>query len=171
MEQFAVDHETELLRTAPRRQDPKNLDDTAKRKAVTLIAWQHRRTGNKLPIIADAEITRLAEQLSPEARVVLEGQATRPDRVRMIHDWVQAITRARLAAGLTAKGGAPVSADDLSRFFQNDLTQAERDRLMELPRDEMHRELRKLYLQRKHLPDAPPSSDKKSSGENKPSGS
>jgi len=164
MEQFATDHETELLKSAARRQDLKNLDPAARRKAVTLIAWQHWRTGNKLPIVSDAEIARLAEQLSPEARAALEGQAAKADRLRMIRDWVQAISRARLAAGLSGKQGPLVSAEELSRFFQNDLTQADRDRLMELPRDEMHRELRKLYLQRKHPPDPAPSSDKKPVG-------
>ncbi len=167
MDQFAIDHESELLKSAPRRQEIKNLDSVARHKALVLLAWQHWRTGNKLPLITDAEITRLAEQLSPEPRRALEGQAIQAGRVQMIHEWAQAITRARFAAGLTGKGNALVSADDLSRFFQNELSQAERDRLMELPRDEMHRELRKLYLQHKHVPDAPA---KKPPGEAQPSG-
>lgn len=170
VDQFATDHETELLKSAPRRKDIRNLDSAARHKALVLLAWQHWRTGNLLPLITDAEITRLAEQLSPEARRALEGQTNQENRVQMIREWAQAISRARLAAGLAGKGGVLVSADDLSRFFQNDLTQAERDRLMELPRDEMHRELRKLYLQRKHLPDVPALPAKKPPGETQPSG-
>jgi hypothetical protein len=173
IEQFGVDHETELLAVLKpaRRQEVKALDDAARHKAVTLIAWQHWRTGNKLPTVSAAAVEHLAEQLSPAPRRALEAKSPGQERVGVIHDWVQAIARTRFAGGL--KPGSLISADELTHFFQHDLTQAERDRLLALPRDEMHRELRRLYSQRKHSPETtpgdkkPPADDKKGSSPTK----
>jgi hypothetical protein len=167
MEQFGIDHETELLNgvNSARRQEIKALDDPARRKAITLVAWQHWRSGNKLPSVSAAETQRLSDQLSPAPRRALEAQAAGHDRIRMIHDWVQAIARTRFAGG-GMKLGTLISPEELTRFFQHDLTQADRDRLVALPRDEMHRELRRLYFQRKR-PAETPSTDKKPPADDK----
>ncbi len=160
IEQFGADHETELLaKVKPaRRQEIKATEGAAHRRAVALVAWQHWRTGNKLPTVSAAEVERLAEQLSPAPRRALEAQSPGTERVRMIHDWVQAIARTRYANAF--KSSPSVNAADLAQFMERDLSKAERDRLMALPQEEMRRELRRLYSLRKHSSEPPPTEKK-----------
>ena len=135
-----------------RRQEINGLEGAARHKALGLVAWAHWRTGNKLPVVSPTEVQRLIDQLSPAPRRALEAPSAGPDRVKIIHDWVQAIGRARFNNG--GKGGSQISATDLANFMDHDMSQAERDRLMAMPQDEMKRELRRLYQQHKRATDA-----------------
>ena len=49
-----------------------------------------------------------------------------------------------------------VDDERLADFFEKELSDEERDRLLNLPGDEMQRELQRLYLTRTKPPDASP---------------
>ena len=67
----------------------------------------------------------------------------------IIHEWVQAIWRQRSAGGRFGGGpGRNVSAKELARFFEHDLSKEKQDELSRITdKEEQHRELRKLYFQ------------------------
>jgi hypothetical protein len=49
--------------------------------------------------------------------------------------------------------GNPLITEELLEFLQNDLPPAEREQLLKKPREEMLRELRKMYFERGHHDD------------------
>ena len=70
----------------------------------------------------------------------------------------------------TARGYFSKADDEpLADFFEHELSDEERDRLLSLPGDEMQRELQRLYLTRTKPPDGSPRrgrrSDRRAAGE------
>jgi hypothetical protein len=112
----------------------------------------------KLPAIGDAELKVLRENLSPEARKRLEAVPS-GEQWATIGGWVRQEMR-RQWQGMRQRGpGAgpgpgprpPVDDEHLADFFERELSAADRDRLLELPSEEMQRELRQMYLARYQL--------------------
>jgi hypothetical protein len=91
----------------------------------------------KPPIMTDDDLTRLEQALSPEAREHFAG--IKPaDQWRVVSFWARQTLRAKRG---------PLSKDDderLADFFEQ-LSPDERDRLLNLPGDEMQRTLLQLY--------------------------
>ncbi len=104
--------------------------------------------GPKLPSVSKEEIDDLAHQLSPEPRKVIESRPTLPDKIELIHEWLQAIWRQRAGGGGFGRHGRNVGSKELARFFENDLSKEEQDKLSHITdKDEQHRELQRLFLQ------------------------
>jgi len=107
------------------------------------------------PSISDDDLATLRAKLSPEAQKRL-AEAPRGEQWATVVGWVrQEFRRQWLAGRLRGPGGGPgsgsgprppVDDEHLIEFFEHELTGADRDRLLELPAEDMQRELRKMYL-------------------------
>jgi hypothetical protein len=163
VKKYAAAHEAELAKDMPpqRHGEPAVTDEAAHQKMVQFSAWRHW-SSDKLPNVSPEEIEHLTSQLSAEPRKEIAAQTTPQAKAEMIHQWLRAIRRARLAGnggfggGFNRQGGN-VNHNELARFFR-DLPKAQRDELTKLPEDEMRHELRKLYMQHRRAEGSSPGS-------------
>ena len=81
--------------------------------------------------IAEHEMARLRAGLSPELRAKLEAKKP-AEQARIIADWLRETASHELD-------------EQLADFFENTISDEERDRLMSLPSDEMYESLSKQY--------------------------
>jgi hypothetical protein len=155
MEKFAADHETELtsIKSLPDGQK-KRLDSpnpAIRRIGLTGIAWMQWRNGNvgngKTVSVSDKEIEQLKDALSKAFSDELNSKPTRQQRIQTIRGWVNAV-RFSAFARQGGQGGPAISPEELSKFLEG-LPAPERNKLMDLPRDEMNQRLRMLYFQHK----------------------
>ncbi len=110
--------------------------------ATMWLWWQLNRPG-KMPL-SEEDLADLRAKLSPEARRRLES---RPPEVQ----WrmISGILPLYLLRHYGPKGGGRgqiASEEELARFFEQELSPRERDRLLSLPGDEVHRELWRTYV-------------------------
>jgi hypothetical protein len=152
---YAAAHEAELVKDFPaqRRGDfpgnekfPGN-DKAPRERPRQFTAWRPW-LGPKLPNVSKEEMDDLAHQLSPEPRKVIDSRPTLPEKIELIHEWLQAIWRQRAGGGGFGRHGRNVGPKELARFFENDLSKEEQDKLSHITdKDEQHRELQRLFLQ------------------------
>jgi hypothetical protein len=123
-----------------------------KRPSAEFLAVFQRRQGageGGPPILLTAEdLKRLAESLSPEKGKELKAKPLNEQR-QLVAEWVRQLARQRYTQGPLSKP----NDDRLAHFFENVLSDAERDRLLSMPGEEMQRELQWLYLTRARSPE------------------
>jgi hypothetical protein len=115
--------------------------------------------------VTPQDIERLAERLSDSARAELAADASPQAQRRLVGTWI---------FGLLYRSGSwrgdrrvnPLIGDELLEFLQNDVPPAEREQLLKRPREEMLRELRKMYFERGHREDrlGPPPFERRRKG-------
>jgi len=138
LHEYAQRHERELLSRLSDEARKRVLQETdpKKRWPLLLHAFQRRRPGGN-PISPDAnEIAELREGLSAEAQKALDSV---PDQQKqmLIQFWIRAAVMSRWM----------VSEEELMEFFAKKLTSQQRESLESLPRDQLQRELRRMYYQ------------------------
>jgi hypothetical protein len=99
-------------------------------REILLRRWQMGGTSGQMPISAH-EMAGLRAGLSPELRAKLEAK-TPADQTRIIAAWLRETASHELD-------------EQLVDFFEKTISDAERDRLMSLPSDEMYESLSKQY--------------------------
>ena len=111
-----------------------------------MLQQRHGDDSGKLaPWMTVEDLSRLRAQLSPETQKRLE---TLPPAKQweLVANWI------RQGQGMRhpsrgVHGPLPKASDDrLAEFFEKDLPEEERDRLLSLPGEEMQRELLRLFL-------------------------
>ena len=120
--------------------------------ATMWLWWQLNRPG-KMPL-SEEDLADLRSKLSPDARRRLES---RPADVQ----WrmISGIIPLYVLRQYGAKGGGRgqiASEEELAEFFEKELSPQQRDRLLSLPGDEVHRELWRTYVRWKLAKLAPP---------------
>ena len=153
MEKSAARHEAKFLESLPqeRRAQFAALDAQVRQRAVMWMVWQRwlMVAPGQPPAIPEGELAQLRNELSPETRARLEAEPD-AEQWKTVMGWI----RHELRSQWSRRGRMPMpSADDtqLAQFFESELTSEERDRLLNLPGDEMLRELQRLYLMRLNL--------------------
>jgi hypothetical protein len=138
----------QLLAQLPedRRRQLAARSEPQQRRELVFFAFQQWRSG-KSPLPAD-EVTRLVSQLSPAARQKYREAAVPDARDRLVRQWIVQSSFSRFNPGGMRRGWANVSAEELDRFMTQDLPPEERQRLLDLPREQLNEELRHLYLRR-----------------------
>jgi len=112
------------------------------------VWWRWQRVGlSKMPSIGESEVADLKSSLSPEALALLEGKSLAEQR-GILAGWIRQAIRHSMAS-FDMKGRSAITDEDLARFFEKELTDQQRDRLLSLPNEEMQRELRQMYLMSK----------------------
>ena len=143
----------ELLKEIPaeRREQVERLDEPLQRRSLMWTAMQRWR-GEPLPA-APEQLAELTQKLSPPAQARFAEAETPEQQGRLVRDWLAQSMMMRMGPFGSRRSMAAASSEELERFFQRHLSEDERSRLMNLPRDEMREELRHLYLQRGAGPD------------------
>jgi hypothetical protein len=85
----------------------------------------------------------LIDKLSPEARAQFEKVTDSDQQRKVIHSWLQSALRHQWES---RGSGRRIAQEDLERFFKNDLSVEEREKLLNLPPDAMQKELRQKYV-------------------------
>ncbi len=99
-------------------------------RETLLRRWQGTSKGGRLPI-SDREMAALHAAISPELRARLDAKPP-AERPRIVADWLRETASAELD-------------QQLADFFENTISDEERDKLMSLPSDEMYDSLSKQY--------------------------
>lgn len=147
LDDFVDAHADQILATLPpewRARVPAADDDEPDRRRAFLRAVFLRGGGPNMPRPSAEDEQRLRASLSRDAVAVLNKAESDEDRSRLIQTWIRAADFSRM--------WAHVSVEELQQFAQESLDDRERDRLETLPRDQMYRELRWLYNQRRFGP-------------------
>ncbi len=95
----------------------------------------------------DDDLAGLRARLPDRSRLELEQHPTEV-QWRIVKEWVRQLLRHRATGRAPGGPFADTEEQSLMEFFENELDDAEFDRLLALPAEEMQRELQQLYLQR-----------------------
>ena len=147
-------HETQLVEFLPenRRRQFAKTPPAVRHKILVGMMCQRLQLG-ATPVVlpmTDKEVAALAQHLSPEARARLKAKPA-AEQTKTLMAWLQQAARHELS--LRREGGQFFGFDDrqLAEFFESQLTDEERDRLMSLPGEEMQQRLHELFLTRTKL--------------------
>lgn len=117
------------------------------RRLMFWIAWQQKQMTdpNKPGIVTDDDLATLRPMLSEPTRKQLETLPTAA-QWRLVSLWMHQAARHSMVAPSRA---VPKSFDQqMADFFDNGLSDEDRDRLLNLPPEEMLRELHRLFFTR-----------------------
>jgi hypothetical protein len=110
--------------------------------ATMWLWWQLNRPG-RMPL-TEEDLADLRAKLSPDARRRLESRP--PDvQWRMISGIIPLYVLRHYGSKAGARGQI-ASEEELAEFFEKELSPQQRDRLLSLPGDEVHRELWRTYV-------------------------
>lgn len=141
LEQYVTKHEAEVIRSLPemhrRRLDEAN--PAARKRLLMWWRWQAVSAGILQPPSA-ADFAELRKSLSADTRSKLESKSV-AEQARIIGGWLKHTTLASSIKG----GPRMVDEQQLSYFFEHELSEAERDRLLGMPVEQMQHELVRMY--------------------------
>jgi hypothetical protein len=143
VEEFVIQHEKEILDRLPheaRKRLTDTPDETARRKA--LIANWHfaRRRDSDMLAPKKADFDKLFEKLSHEARMRVTAVAKAEQRDQRLNEFMRAAIISRIYP--------PPGREELQRFYAGMKSDdPRRERLEGLERDELYRELRRMFGQ------------------------
>jgi len=152
MRQYVEKHEQAILQTIPedRRRQIGELSGESRRRLVMWMAWQRWQITkpDKLPTLTADDLADLRSQLSEETRKKF-SQKEPAEQWQIVADWLRLMSRHRSPYRQFRDGPLPPDLQEkLDDFFENELSDEQRDRLLSMPGDEMQRELRDMYLMR-----------------------
>lgn len=113
--------------------------------AQTWHHWQAHSEKESLPF-SDQDLAEVRSRLTPETIRKLQNR-TPAEQWTLLLRMISLNAVQQLVAWRTDPIAVDVSDDELARFFEYELSGEERDRLVNLPSDEMSQELRRRYLQ------------------------
>ena len=144
---FVRRHESEIVAGLPKQvREQVALADPRRRQRMLLsaaIGLMGRRPGQRMPQPSFQEMAQLKDALSPQAKRILENEPDATRRIMMVQRWLQAAVLARQLP--------PIEDGELRRFFNEDLTDVEREKLDQLSQDQRQRQLRRLYYMRNRV--------------------
>jgi hypothetical protein len=142
-----------LLATLPQgaRERLDTLGVTERNTALMMSVLMHRGPGGpRRDFIGFEEWAQLKSSLSPQAQKTWDAAPGMEARKLLIGEWIR---QAMLQTYPQQAGGHGPRVDEaeLKKFFNQELDDAERNRLLGLPGDEMTVQLRREYLRRRGL--------------------
>lgn len=147
-------HQDKLLADLPdsMRERLEKMEARERVWALMLFALSSRGNGPKLDNLKPDEILEIVRQLSPQAQAQAMAVIDKPDEFKqLLSSWIRQSMERIAASGQAGFLSAQVSEDELKRFFESDLSEDERTRMLALPRDEMAMQLRREYFRRKGM--------------------
>jgi len=133
------------------------LDDEKLAWGLLAMSWNYRRWSNggdrHSPFGEDNSlnpeaIDELRENLSSEARAQL-GEVPPERREELVGRWLFSILRERMESRMSGGVLPDVGQAELEQFFAEELSNETRQQLLDMPSEEMQRELRRRYYDAK----------------------
>jgi hypothetical protein len=149
IDQLVEKHRKELVAGIPERfRKWFDQEKDPRRKQMALVYRMFGRSHDPAheSRVTQEDIDRLAAKLSESARAEIEKAGSLEAQGKVVRGWIFASLR-RYDSWQSGRRANPVVGEELLQFLQNDVSPAERERLLKLPRDEMHRELRRMYFE------------------------
>ncbi|NUQ63824.1 MAG: hypothetical protein HUU20_15210 [Pirellulales bacterium] len=151
--QYLEHQKPKLLERLPesRRKQAEQAIETAegpaKRRERLATVWMQSLMENpgKTPQIDEADLGNLRNRLAPETRAWLEALPP-SEQSQIVLGWLRYATMFHLRSPRPDPTLPLVDEKELVRFFERELTPEQRDRLLNLPSEEMRRELRQEYV-------------------------
>jgi hypothetical protein len=147
--QYVAANEAKIIELLPERERNRVAeDDRMRRFTAHMMA-----AAGRIPPLEEADYGRLAERLSAEARRVLERSPTE-DRPQLITSWVRTAFQARsFVRGSRhrnpwGRSGGQLDQAELKKILDL-LPPEQRERLYDMDRDEMMRQLTRIYFERR----------------------
>ncbi len=121
-------------------------DPSSKHMALVYRLFGRSRGGDESKV-SQQDLDRLTQKLSESARGELAEAGTLEEQRRLVRGWIFASLR-RSSEWRSGRRNNPVVGEELLQFLQTEVPPAERERLLQKPREEMLQELRKMYFER-----------------------
>lgn len=142
----------------PARERLESLSRRERSITLILAALNLRGGGQGVPRFENLplqSLVELRERLSPEAQQVWDAARTIEQRKQLLAEWIRqaAIKTYGVRDGLA---GQRIGSMDLKKFFDTELTESERNRLLALPGDEMAMQLKQEFLRRRGFKELSP---------------
>lgn len=141
IEGYVRRHEDELITQLPAGIRPEPGSEFSRRTRRGLM-YAVGRPGSKvkLPLPTRDEFAELANQLSPGSRVKLDEAKDEKAQLDLVREWMHAAARIRFR-------GPEISKERLQKFYNEELTAEDRQRVEKLPVRQMQDELRRKYFE------------------------
>lgn len=135
------------------RQRLESLDGRERNWSLMLFLLTTRSPdGPRLDGIAPEALTSLRAALSPQLQAVWDGAKTTEERRGMLADLLRQAISWQFAQRSNTDAAAPrVDVEELRKFFDQELNEAERRQYLGMSREEMTQQLRREYLRRKGI--------------------
>ncbi len=134
------------------KKDLERVSDARQREEIlfwwTWLRWQ--LDGAKTTRITDRDLAELSQRLSPGANAHL-ANLPGDQRRKQVADWIRQMVFRHFAGRRFAPLPSVVREEELSRFWEKDLDSRQRERLQNLPPEEMRRAVWLSYLWSKLL--------------------
>ncbi len=142
LEQYVARHEVEVIKSMPEmhRRRLEEANPMMRKRLLMWWRWQAVSAGVLQPP-SPADFAELQRLLSPETRAKLEAKPV-AEQARIVNGWLKHTP----IAGALKGGPRAIDEQQLSYFFEHDLSEEQRDRLLGMPSEQMQRELLRLYL-------------------------
>jgi hypothetical protein len=150
IEDLVKKHRQELVAGIPERYRARYEKDTDPRRMQMALVYRmfgRSREGEHESRVTQDDVDRLAKKLSEPARAEIGKAGTLEEQRQIVSGWIFSTLR-RYDSWQGGRWANPVVAEELLQFLQNDVAPAKREQLLKLPREEMLRELRKMYFER-----------------------
>jgi hypothetical protein len=131
------------------------MPEQERRRYLAFSVWGrlHRWDEDLSPLLM-AETSKLIDQLSPAAAAKFNA-TPETERRQLMRQWLRAAFADRMERRGPGRKMPLASNEEIEAFFEKSLPGPERERLLNMPRDEMQRELRRLYVQYSMTPEFP----------------
>jgi hypothetical protein len=152
MRGLVAQNEPKLLESMP-PVERKRMADAAPPMRQMMLSWQMWQSagpGRPPALLTESDLNKLQSELSPKARERLASKSIN-DQWQQVAGWLRHLLWQRPNRNQLS------TADDrqLADFFENQLNDEQRDRLLSMPAEEMQRELLQMYQRRIKMPEGP----------------
>lgn len=152
IDELVQQHRKQLEASIPERYRDwyqRQTDPNTKQMALVFRLFGRSRGGQSESDskVTQQDIDRLTKKLSDSAQAELAKDPSLDAQRRVVRGWVFASLR-RSSAWQRERRGNALVGEELLRFLQSEVSPAERERLLKLPREEMLQQLRRMYFER-----------------------
>jgi hypothetical protein len=149
MQQYATAHEASILKLLPenRRHEIETMPPVARHRTVMVMLCQRWQVDNPkvYPSTTEQEVADLRSRISPEARARLESKSA-AEQERILATWLRRAATQELFTRHHDRNSLFGLDEQLADYFEFQLNDEQRDRLMSLPGEEMQIKLRDMYF-------------------------
>lgn len=142
LENFVKTHEKEVLAEIPKEFRPPEINNRNRWPVMQGIVHRWAENDPKMPRPSQEEVETLLASLSPKAGQAIANVREPGAKVRMAQEWIRAAIASRYMPTLP-----PIDPEELRRFSTEELSPQERERLENLPADEMPVALQRAYYE------------------------